>query len=148
MNKRSLHFSSYRSNSSSDISHLSTNYFNFSAYFFFICSVLAGFSVFKNKEKSLSIVSLIESVGYFSLFSLTSLKALVTIQPNDYSINDIESSIFYKLCRDTQSTVGGILTGRLVLEYLKGFAKNLCNLYSESNKYFPSLKKTSNSGSP
>ena len=74
-------------------------------------SVFAGFSVLRKRAKSLSIVSLRERVGYLSLFSLTSLRALVTMEPRAYSINDIESSDFWSLNRETFSSAGGILTG-------------------------------------
>jgi hypothetical protein len=38
-------------------------------------------------------------------------------------MKDIESSIFYRLYKETLSSGGGILTGRVALEYLKGFAR-------------------------
>jgi len=84
-------------------------------------------------------VSLTEIPGYFNLFSLTSLKALVTICPNAYSINEIESSIFDRLYKLTLSSFGGIFTGKPAFEYLNGLPKNLYNLNSLSNTYFPSL---------
>jgi hypothetical protein len=102
-------------------------------------SVLAGLFVFKKRENNLSMVSLTEIVGYLSLFSLTSLKALVTIYPKAYSINEIESSILDKLYSDTLSVGGGILTGNTAFEYLNGFPKNFYSLYSVSNEYLLSL---------
>jgi len=66
-------------------------------------------------------VSFTDIVGYLSLFSLISLNPLVTIYPRAYSIKVIESSIFDKLKSDTLSSVGGIFTGRVALEYLEGF---------------------------
>jgi hypothetical protein len=84
-------------------------------------SVFAGLFTFKNIANNLSIVSLTEILGYFNLFSLTSLNALVTIYPNDCSMNVIESSILDKLYNDTLSTGGGIFTGNTALEYLNGF---------------------------
>lgn len=59
-------------------------------------SVLAGFSAFKKIANNFSIVSLTESVGYFSLFSPTSLRPRVTTELNAYSMNVIDSAFFYR----------------------------------------------------
>jgi hypothetical protein len=83
-------------------------------------SVLAGFSAFKNRAKSLSIVSLTLRLGYLSLFSETSLKPLVTIEPRAYSMKVVESSLLRRVKRFTGSSVGGIFTGNSALLYLAG----------------------------
>lgn len=83
-----------RSCSSSGSSQRWMNCFIFWAYFFFMLSVFAGFSVLRKRANSFNIVSLRERVGYFRRFSLTSRRPLVTICPNAYSMKEIESSIF------------------------------------------------------
>lgn len=99
-------------------------------------SVLAGLFVFKNSANNFSMVSFTDILGYFNLFSLTSLKARVTIYPKAYSIKEIESSILERLYKDTLSCGGGIFTGKVAFEYLKGLAKNFWSLYSDSKLYF------------
>ena len=114
-----------RSKSSSGSSQRWMNCFIFAAYLRFMLSVFAGFSAFRKRAKSLSIVSFRERVGYLRRFSLTSLRPRVTMCPRACSMKEIESSIFCKLYRETLSSGGGIFTGRAAFEYLKGFARNL-----------------------
>lgn len=64
-------------------------------YFSFMNFVFAGLSAFKHMANIFNIVSLTDRVGYFSLFSPTSLNARVIIDPRAYCIKVIDSpSVF------------------------------------------------------
>ena len=89
-----LLFSSASSLSSSGTVHFSRKLCIFFMYFCFMCSVFAGFSVFRKIANSFSIVSFTVKVGYFRRCSPISLKPLVTTEPSACSRKVIEFSSF------------------------------------------------------
>lgn len=86
-------------------------------------------------------VSFTLRVGYFILQLVISSRPRVAIEPTDCSRKARASSLSVNDNKVIFSLIGGILTGKLILAYLVGLARNLISFVGVSKMNLPSKSK-------